>query len=743
MASLDKIGELGDRSARLAQLKLYVQSHPLDAAGWYMLHLEQLEARNRDAADIARSRALALDPQVARRFDASATVEELPGGTPVVKGYRVLRVIHEGPSSVLYEAVDENGDQQRTLRVLRGERLESMREQLERQLVGVRYRGCATALDVVSAQDGRPVQVLTATFHPPLEAKPGKVPVATARAAIAALARSLAPVHKDGLIAGDLRPSTVVGDLRDPTTLAVLGIRRAAGTSFGTLGGDPDRLVWFAPEEGPGAIDARVDVYGLGLLLWHLVTGERPPYLGKRLESALPSTGDAPLDAIIARATRKDPDERFADVSAFAEALTGLSTSTSPDGNRAGDWILHERIGGGSVADVYAATHISDGRRAAVKVFQRRAAFEREARALRAASHQGLVRLIEASSPDVAQPYLVLDKLSGQTLAERLTRGPLDVDTSIDIARDLARALAALHAAGVVHRDVKPNNIMVSEENGRTRVTLFDLDAVWLRDAPGLEDPDLTGTASHMAPEQWQLVRDLDARTDVYALGLVLFECLHGRHPLGGENSFAGWRRAHCEATTPPVPAREGLREHRRALIERMIARDRAKRPASMDEVIVELDREPVPSKRPAFPRWILLALAGLLVAGGIGIGVFALTRGGKAVPADAQRAIDAHVAIDAQAVIEWCETDPDSGAKLRVRLDGGRLHVNAIPANEPRQDSSYTCDPWTGTTTLCQWIDVEKLGVGLRLTARRGLAPSDVNYDPVVVDDICPSNWP
>jgi hypothetical protein len=248
-----------------------------------------------------------------------------------------------------------------------------------------------------------------------------------------------------------------------------------------------------------------------------------------------------------------------------------------------------------------------------------------------------------------------------------------------------------------------------------------------------------------MAPEQWKLAKDLDARTDVYALGLVLFECLYGRHPHGAESSLAGWRRVHCEGEPPPVPQLDGLREHRRALIERMLDRDRAKRPASMDQVIVELDREP---KR-RLPMWLLLALAGLLLAGGVAIVVFALqskpgaaiqpdaiTRDANAPPRDA-------LALDvAVRVLEWCARDA-TRVLAHIRIEGDSMVLIDKTADETVK---YDCDAWTGKTRTCHPIGqpdyvkivvVEELPDGIRLTDGT-LQPSDARDPELVLDKTC-----
>jgi serine/threonine protein kinase len=178
--------------------------------------------------------------------------------------------------------------------------------------------------------------------------------------------------------------------------------------------------------------------------------------------------------------------------------------------------------------------------------------FDREADLLARLSHPNIVRHVAHGRTESGEQFLAMEWLEGEDLQRRLQRGPLPVADAIGLARLVATALAEVHARGVVHRDVKPSNIWLLD--GRAdRPMLLDFGI-----ARPVESWNLTvtghiiGTPQYMAPEQIQTPRDVDARTDVYALGAVIFESIAGRPPFTGENAIAGSRKCRCCGISSP-----------------------------------------------------------------------------------------------------------------------------------------------------------------------------------------------
>jgi eukaryotic-like serine/threonine-protein kinase len=199
-------------------------------------------------------------------------------------------------------------------------------------------------------------------------------------------------------------------------------------------------------------------------------------------------------------------------------------------GSRMGPYRIESLLGQGGMGDVFRATDTRLGREVAVKISQERFTdrFEREARAIAAVNHPNICTL-----HDVGPNYLVMELVQGETLAARLKRGKLSTEQAIQYGAQIASALSAAHAKGIVHRDLKPGNIMIT----KTGVKVLDFGL-----AKSAQDETLTvanavmGTPAYMAPEQRE-GNACDARTDIYALGLVLAEMATGTRPKAGERT--------------------------------------------------------------------------------------------------------------------------------------------------------------------------------------------------------------
>ena len=210
-----------------------------------------------------------------------------------------------------------------------------------------------------------------------------------------------------------------------------------------------------------------------------------------------------------------------------------------------GRYRLDAQIGAGGMSTVYRAFDSMLERRVAVKLMHREIAadsdqlerFRREARAVAQLSHPHIVGVIDAGEED-GRPYIVFEYVEGETLKDRIRRmGRLPVDEAIAYAIEIARALGAAHARHIVHRDVKPQNVLIDEE-GSAKVTDFGI-ARSLDDDEGLTaDGRVLGTTDYVSPEQ-ALGHDVNGQSDIYSLGVVLYEMLTGDVPFHGENQVA------------------------------------------------------------------------------------------------------------------------------------------------------------------------------------------------------------
>jgi tetratricopeptide (TPR) repeat protein len=204
-----------------------------------------------------------------------------------------------------------------------------------------------------------------------------------------------------------------------------------------------------------------------------------------------------------------------------------------------GPYELDRELGRGSMGVVYLARRAGFERPFALKVMlttdvgnaELTARFEREAQLASRLTHPGIIAVIDRGVAS-GHHYYAMEFCAGETLQSRLRRGPVPLAEAVSIVRELADAVAVAHRAGVVHRDLKPANVIMDSETGRPRITDFGLARDLVASARSLtRTGDLVGTPLYMAPEQVRAEKGVDARADVYALGVILYELLTGTWP--------------------------------------------------------------------------------------------------------------------------------------------------------------------------------------------------------------------
>ncbi len=237
---------------------------------------------------------------------------------------------------------------------------------------------------------------------------------------------------------------------------------------------------------------------------------------------------------------------------------------TLATGTRLGTFEVEEPIGSGGMGEVYRARDLKLGRAVAIKVLPEhlgddpdvRARFEREARAVAALSHPNILAIHHLGDAD-GRWYAVTELLQGQTLGDRLRQGALPLQKLLRIGRSIAEGLGAAHAQGVIHRDLKPDNVFLTND-GRVKILDFGL-ARWAGDDAESADPHsptrpgvVLGTAGYLSPEQVR-AETLDERSDIFGLGCLLYEMLTG-HPAFLRGSTVESVVAVLQEDPPPFP---------------------------------------------------------------------------------------------------------------------------------------------------------------------------------------------
>jgi serine/threonine-protein kinase len=213
-------------------------------------------------------------------------------------------------------------------------------------------------------------------------------------------------------------------------------------------------------------------------------------------------------------------------------------------GTDVGGYAIERELGRGGMGIVYAATHPVIGKRAAIKVLNPAVSdnattvsrFVQEARAVNSIGHPNIVDIFAFGALPDGRNYLAMDLLDGESLRARLKRGPLHVREAVEVVDEIASALIAAHDKGFIHRDLKPDNVFLVAVPGRVDIKLLDFGLAKLLPKAGPRahrtvTGTILGTPDYMSPEQLRDSDAVDPRTDIYALGVMAFECLTGKKP--------------------------------------------------------------------------------------------------------------------------------------------------------------------------------------------------------------------
>ncbi|MDB4962640.1 MAG: pkn1 [Myxococcales bacterium] len=302
-----------------------------------------------------------------------------------------------------------------------------------------------------------------------------------------------------------------------------------------------------------------------------------------------------------------------------------LVATTDPMlGREVGRYRIARLLGEGGMGQVYLGVQPAIGSRVAIKILSNECTripellerFFAEARAVNLIRHESIVSVIDMAQLDDGRPYIVMEFIEGQTLGQVVRSGPAPIGGVVQAMTEVMSALGAAHALGIVHRDLKPDNVLITAE-GHAKVLDFGIAKL----APGLSNAlsprtrtgALLGTPAYMAPEQISGAGNVDARTDLYAAGVVLFQAVTGRVPFQGDTLY-DLMRAHLEQT-PPSP--RAMRPELPPALEAVILTALEKDPARRFQSAAEMTHAMHEAAR-ALPvdQWRVLSSRGGMVTG-------------------------------------------------------------------------------------------------------------------------------
>jgi serine/threonine-protein kinase len=342
-----------------------------------------------------------------------------------------------------------------------------------------------------------------------------------------------------------------------------------------------------------------------------------------------------------------DSFERLVSQPGFEPSAADEQDLSTPDphgliGRTISHYEVTELLGAGGMGVLYQAEDIELGRTVALKflppqwsldaAFKKR--FRQEARAVAALDHPNVCAIYEVGETDEGQLFIAMAYYEGETVREKIARGPLAVEDAVDLAEQAASGLAAAHGAGLIHRDIKPANLMVTEEGV---LKILDFGLAKTADAAVTEAGMRLGTPAYMSPEQTRGA-EVDARTDLWSLGVVLYEMLTTRRPFRADSNSAVINAIRHEEPTHPGELREGVPEELAGLVLRLLSKDPKTRYAGAELLSEELATSaPTPTGARGMlwglrrSPWLALGSSAAAVALAVALGVIVLGDRGPA----------------------------------------------------------------------------------------------------------------
>jgi serine/threonine protein kinase len=647
---LNEIQQIGDVTLRIIEYKGLVEEFPNASLAAFNLAVDLWNSGRRDEASDAARRAIAIAPELLDRlpWGLAGSLRNVPAPSSdnpidrlgqVVAGFRITHCIAEDPRTLLYQV--ERDAVRGYLRVLRPvlsqdpsvtTRFLTSAELLRR----TQHPSLVTILDTGTLPDGCAYLIMRPEPGEPLSERIWrKELLAPLAPALRGLAEALATLHAQGLCYLSIQPERLQVTAGAKPAMQLLDSEHVRGEALqlpaptiaeGVVRKGVDPVLFMAPESFSGRTEVGppADVYELGVLAYFVLC-ERLPFVGERegeviaahlnqppvpVRSLAPNVSEE-LARLVEAMLDKDPNNRPA-MARVAEDLARLFAPPASEAfaEQVGDYRLVRKIGEGRTGQVFEAYNERIRRHDAIKLIRPELCrsqedaerFLLEVQAANQVAHPGIISIIQQARTPSGQIYTVMEYLSGGSLRDRIKHGPLPPQQVQQLCRHVALAVAAAHEHGVIHRDIKPENVLVMPDpdvpgGERTKVVDFGTANLTTSHARG---PYVEGTPPYMSPEQLRDTGTTGAKTDVFALGVMMNEMLAG-----------GWRPGQ-----PRSPA--GCPRRLGSLIQRMQDPDPNMRP-TMQYVAdaLAVPEDPFPWRRARIPA-VIVGVAGAAMLVGL-----------------------------------------------------------------------------------------------------------------------------
>lgn len=571
----------------------------------------------------AGGRSSNAEPAPGSHLDAS----EFESGHMVAARYRILRRLGQGGMGTVYEAFDVELERTIALKTIRPDlasnpaalrRLKQetllSRQIAHRNVVRVFDLGIADGLRFITMEfvDGADLRSL-------LDAR-GRLPAKDAVAIMKQVCHGLHAAHIEDVIHRDLKPQNILIGRDNRARIVDFGLARSFEqtgiTRTGAVVGTPH---YMAPEQALGRpSDARCDIFALGVVFYEVLTGELPfpahsmvdSFLARTRKAARPISEIAPtlpswLSRLVMRCLERDPARRFQSAQELLDELNaadGLRSSShstpgafAPGAILGSRYLIEAEAGEGGMGKVYRARDLDLDRTIALKIVRPELAndphalmrLKHEISLASQISHKNVLRIHDLGEAGGLR-FVSMAWADGEDLGTLMRRhGILPEERILQLAIEICEGLAAAHEQGIAHRDLKPSNILL-DSAGHACIADFGLARTFETEQPLNRSGEVHGTPRYMSPEQAE-GKLVDSRTDIYSLGLILYEMATGRIPFKDDSVFQTLALRVTENPQSPKMLNPSVSDGLDAVILRCLERDPAMRYGSAREVLSAL----------------------------------------------------------------------------------------------------------------------------------------------------------